>query len=406
MSYFFNTGLLILALLLSGRSTAQRLWQFNKDTVITWYYADGDEFEQDTLDTGKWSYWYGWSRSIFSQKEQEYYTDGKNLELKNGYLNLFAVKEDTTARMVDWLPDSDSMILDGRFYGLNKQLFHYTAGMIQSRKRYKYGYFEMRFRIPEEKGYWPAFWLYGGTPNEEIDWMELKTEKKNAIHVGRHSQKKEENKMRNVFRKKWWGDWVYFKGDLSKGYHVIAGEWTPEYVRYFLNGECIAYSKVPLHEEKVMCANIAVPGKDGSFHPAPDPEIKRSGNFTIDYIRVWTSDQGSAKPFPEMTLKKTNDTLAITKLKSKTKFLYGKRADHENEGFTLSLIPYGHGVYNLQALGKDIPANAHFFVSHGDVISPQALKYGANLLSIPKGQQKATLTVECYGRKLTYNILP
>ncbi len=394
------------ALFPSMNARAQRLWQFNKDTIISWYYADGDEFEADTLDTQTWSYWYGWSRSIFSQKEQQYYTDGKNLELKNGYLNLFATHEDTTARMVDWLPDSDSMILDGRFYGLNKQLFHYTAGMIQSRKTYRYGYFEMRFRIPEEKGYWPAFWLYGGTPNEEIDWMELKTEKKNAIHVGRHSQKKEENKIRKVFRKRWWGDWVYFKGDLSKGYHVIAGEWTPEYVKYFLNGECIAYSKVPLHENKVLSANIAVPGKDGSFHPAPDSSIKRSGNFAIDYIRVWTSKQEAAKLFPETVFKEGNDTLAITKLKSKTTFLYGKRSDHKNEGFTLSLIPRGHGVYNLQALGKDIPANAHFSVSDGYVNSSQALKYGSNLFSIRKGQQRAILTVECYGKKLSYAILP
>lgn len=406
MDRFLKISILATALHLSSNLSAQRLWQFNKDTIITWYYTDGDEFGQDTLDIRKWSYWYGWSRSIFSQKEQEYYTDGKNLELKNGYLNLFAVKEDTTARMVDWLPDSDSMILDGRFYGLNKRLFHYTSGMIQSRKTYKYGYFEARFRIPEEKGYWPAFWLYGGTPNEEIDWMELKTEKKNAIHVGRHSQKKEENKLRDVFRKKWWGDWVYVKGDLSKGYHVIAGEWTPEYVKYFLNGECIAYSKVPLHEEKVLCANIAVPGKDGSFHPAPDTSIKRSGNFAIDYIRVWTSDPGAAKPFPETVFEKKNDTLPITKLTSKTKFLYGKRSDHINEGFVLSLVPYGHGVYNLQALGKNIPADAHFSVSDGSFNSSQALKYGANLFSIRKGQQQATLTVECYGKKLSYVILP
>lgn len=406
MKFFLNLLFPAIALVPCKQLMAQRLWQFNKDTVVEWYYADGNEFENDTLDTKTWSYWYGWSRSIFSQKEQEFYSDGENHELKDGRLNLFALRKDTVARMVDWLPDSDSMILDGRFYGLNKWLFHYTSGMIQSRRTYHYGYFEIRFRMPEEKGYWPAFWLYGGTPNEEIDWMELKTEKKNAIHVGRHSKKREENKLRNGLRKRWWGDWVYFKGDLSKGYHVIAGEWNPAYVKYFLNGECIAYSKVALPEEKVLCANLAVPGKDGSFHPAPDTSIKRSGNFEIDYIRVWTSDQNAMKPFPEASFNQTPLIPAVTRLRSKSKFLYGKRSDHENEGFVLSLIPMGNNHYSLQALGREIPADAHYSLYDGYVNSDAPLTYGDNLFSLRKDQQHATLTVECYGRKLSYVLIP
>lgn len=394
-------------LLLHGKINSQMLWQFNKDTIISWHYAGGDEFNTPKPDTKQWDYWYGWSRSIFSQKEQQYYTDGKNHVLNNGSLNLFALKEDTLARMVDWLPDNDSLILDDRFYGFNKQVFHYTSGMIQSRESYQYGYFEIKFRMPEEKGYWPAFWLYGGTPNEEIDWMELKTEKPHAIHVGRHSKNRDENKMRNVFRKKWWGDWVYFRGNLTQGYHIIAGEWSKDYVKYFLNGECIAFSKVSLPEAKFICVNLAVPGKEGSFHPAPDDQVKRSGNFEIDYIRVWGNNQQQAIPFPE-TLpddqKKINDTISVTRLRSKTNFLYGKRSDHKAEGFTLSLIPLGNGMYNLQALGKDIPSDAHFFYSDGYFVGSSALKYGMNLFST--GKKKTTLTVECYGRKLSYTIIP
>src|ERR1700741_1080798 len=98
--------LLLASLVISQSSIAQKLWQINKDTVYTWYYDDGDEFNAKTVNTDKWKYWYGWTRSIFSQGEQEYYTDGLNHELKDGCLLLSAKKENIDARMVDWQSDT------------------------------------------------------------------------------------------------------------------------------------------------------------------------------------------------------------------------------------------------------------------------------------------------------------
>jgi hypothetical protein len=160
-----------------------------------------------------------------------------------------------------------------------------------------------------------------------------------------------------------------------------------------------------LNEEKILCANLAVPGKDGSFHPAPDEGIKRSGNFEIDYIRIWTSEQQQASYFIDTYFEEKTDTIALSRLQSKTKFLYGNKSQHVNEGFTLSLIPCGNGTYNLQALGRAIPVNAHFSLSDGYFISDTALKYGKNLFSLKKGQTSLKLVVECYGRKLSYTIL-
>ena len=49
---------------------SQVMWQFNKDTVVTWDYQWGDEFNGEKVDEEKWSFWYGWARSIFGNKEQ------------------------------------------------------------------------------------------------------------------------------------------------------------------------------------------------------------------------------------------------------------------------------------------------------------------------------------------------
>ena len=45
------------------------MWQISEDTVITWNYADGDEFNDKKIDTDKWKYSYGWGRTIFANKE-------------------------------------------------------------------------------------------------------------------------------------------------------------------------------------------------------------------------------------------------------------------------------------------------------------------------------------------------
>jgi len=74
------------------------------------------------------------------------------------------------------LPD----ILYGQYpntYGQNDGLF-YFSGEIDTRTRYRYGYFEIRCKLPTHQGAFPAFWLYdaiGSGSNqfyEEIDIFE------------------------------------------------------------------------------------------------------------------------------------------------------------------------------------------------------------------------------------------
>lgn len=392
---------------ISKKHTAQNLWQLNKDTVINWHYFNGDEFNEATLNTNKWNYWYGWSRSIFSHKEQQYYTDGENHEIKNGNLNLFAKREKVTKRIVDHLPDNDSIFNGKKYNGLNKRTFDYTSGMIQSVQKYKYGYFEIKFKMPAEKGYWPAFWLQGGFPNEEIDWMELKTKKKNAIHVGRHSQKREENKIRNVFRKQWWGNWVYFKGNLSDNWNIVSGEWTPNYLKYYLNGECIAYTNISLNIEKTLAVNLAVPGNDGPFHPGPDTSITKSSNYTIDYIRVWSKEEQSVSNINSFK-QTTENILGNTKLKSKTKFLYGKKSIHKNEGIIASLIPIGNNKYELQITGKEIPNDCFYSITNNTstILVSEKLKYGFTIIDLTTLEgSNFELTINYLNQKVTHTLL-
>jgi beta-glucanase (GH16 family) len=386
--------------LLLSTLNAQQLWQINKDTIIQWHYVDGDEFNDSVVNTNKWSYQFGWARSIAANKEQQYYTDGENHKLKNGCLNLIATKKTKEAKLIDYLPESDSIFINENFNGLNKRTFEYLSGMLQSKTKFQYGYFEIKLRYPKEKGFWPAFWLYGGIPNEEIDWLEGKTEKVNKIHVGRHSKIKSENKYRHGFsiKKKWWGTWIKFNGNLNEGFHIISGEWDKNYLKFYLNGECIAYSKLKMDEPKHLVVNLAVPSNDGSFKPGPDKNSIESIIFEVDYIRIWSGEKSNS------TNSKTNFTsttseIQKTRLISKSSMHYGKKADHENEGIIISLFPITENEFELRVLGKKLPSDAKFkIVENENVKCIEELKFGAKKIIIGEHQK---IKLEAYGKEFT-----
>jgi beta-glucanase (GH16 family) len=391
---------------------AQVMWQFDKDSLITWYYQDGDEFNGTKVNTNVWGDWYGWARSISSNKEQQYYTQFKNHFLKDGKLILTAKRQDINARYVDWMADNDTIKNNGKFDGLNKRDFTYSAGMIQSLKDYQYGFFEIKFKIPKEKGFWPAFWLYGATPNEEIDWMELKTEKPNQIHVGRHCQKKEDNYTKTLFGKKVWGDWVKFEGSLNEGYNVLSGVWTANYLKYYLNGECIAIAYTKMPHPKKLVANIAVSSDKGSFPPAPPKDFKDSVNFEIDYIRVWDRSNYAMKNLRVSSYTAKEPVTGSVEIEnsaliSKSKMHYGKKSLHANEGFFVSLMPQEGSKYQLSVLGKEIPTDGVVTLQDetGKIISQTNLKYGVSTYDLLQYQGMILkLHIKALGKEANFDL--
>lgn len=346
---------LVIALLIISfnKAYSQILWNIKTDTVINYYYDFGDEFSETTLDKEKWATNYGWARSIASNKEQQYYTDEGNYEVKNGTLFLTVNRKDINAKLIDWMGENDSIKSNsGVFQGINKRDFKYAAGMIHSKRKFLKGYYEIKFKAPSDKGLWPAFWLYGGkTYNEEIDIMELKGEREDQTHVDSHC--KGCDVVRDIIgQKKSFGGWIKLNGDLDKDYNVISCLWDDEDVRYFLNGKCIAVSKVKFDNPKSLVANVAVAHNKGPFHPGPNDDVVNFSPFIIDYIRVWTKDQQGGS---NVSLKGTdkNPPSANTTARNKPRMLYGKKKDHVNEGIFVSLLNNEDGTYKLYCSGLE-----------------------------------------------------
>lgn len=380
---------------------SQILWQINKDTVITYYYYDGDEFPGTEVSKDKWKSWYGWARSIASNKEQQYYSDYKNHDLKNGCLYLSTKKEDVEAKFIDWMGENDSIKSGkGEFQGINKRKWKYTGGLIHSKKEFLKGYFEIKFKAPSDKGLWPAFWLYGGSPNEEIDIMELKGEREDQIHVDTHCQKCD--MVRNpIGLKRSFGGWIKLNGKLNKGFNVVSGLWLDNEIRFYLNGKCIAVSKVKFDKPKVLATNVAVADNNGPFHPGPDKNDTVFEPLVVDYIRVWTNEESTTSEI--LKVDDVNPEPDNTKAKRSPKMLYGKKKEHVNNGIFVSLIRLEDGNAKLFCNGLKKNESYKLKVTNGDqilleknitdreFIIPYAMSHGTNV-EVTYGNKTASKT--------------
>ena len=115
-----------------------------------------DEFNTNGLpDETKWSYDVGGGG--WGNAEDQYYTGArlKNAEVKDGYLYIKAIKEDFEGKK-------------------------YTSARLVTREKgdWLYGKVEVRAKLPEGRGMWPAIWMLptdyaygGGFASGEIDIM-------------------------------------------------------------------------------------------------------------------------------------------------------------------------------------------------------------------------------------------
>ena len=181
----------------------------------------------------------------------------------------------------------------------------YVSGRVNTSGKhdFTYGIFEARIKVPEGKGFLPAFWmmptdenLYGQWPKcGEIDIMEVIGDSTNrqygTLHFGEpHTQKQ--------------GTYELHGGDFSKEYHVFAVEWEPGIFRWYVDGELFYenndwFTKREGEEEKPypapfdqpfhMILNVAV---GGSWPGYPDETTifdERAAMY-VDYVHVYQKD--------------------------------------------------------------------------------------------------------------------
>ena len=275
--------LIFCLILMEASLTAQLILKPEGDSLITYYYRGGDEFNGTSLNGNMWSNGLGWTRVIMSQ---ELAFSPNKVKVEKGLLGLIANKEDSVYVLHPW--EIDSAWLKKNHAGLDGNRFttHYSAGCVITKEKYHYGLYEVRFRVEEGRGAWPAFWFYGGNKSEEIDAFELKGEKSNRIHVDTHCPDGCDNYRKGLFKKNY-GGWMKVNGNIQEGFLTMQLEWLPDEVRWYLNGHPVAYFKGRFDHPMNIYLNTSVAKNGGSFKPGPDEKTRWPNIFLVDYIRIY-----------------------------------------------------------------------------------------------------------------------
>ncbi len=169
------------------------------------------------------------------------------------------------------------------------------SARVNTNEGWTYGWFEASLKLPEGKGTWPAFWMmptvWSGWPDGgEIDIMEhvgcVPTEVSSSIHCKEYyhaigTQKTAARKIATVMEE----------------FHVYALEWTPEYIKTYVDGELLfEYNPDkypagrnektwPFNKPFQLKLNLAWGGDWGGMYGVDETCLPAT--YEIDYVRVF-----------------------------------------------------------------------------------------------------------------------
>ena len=237
------------------------------DYELVW----SDEFDGTELDTSKWECQIGNGSGGWGNNEKEYYR-AENAVVEDGFLTIAAKEESYNG-------------------------YDYTSARIRTMNKgdWKYGKFEMRAKLPQGQGIWPAFWMmptdnvYGGwAASGEIDIMEYLGHDTNTVYGTIH----------------YGGSWpnnassgTYYsisEGGFNDDFHVYTLIWEEGQIQWLVDGEVYQtqtswYTSghtfpAPFDQRFHIILNEAV---GGNWPGYPDTTTQFPQNFIIDYVRVY-----------------------------------------------------------------------------------------------------------------------
>ncbi len=400
----------VFALIFSANVYSQVMWQVKSTTSKKWYLQVTDEFSSESLNTDLWRSGYPWGNYLF---QFDLLYKPENLEFSNGTVSLVLKKPETSQPITNEPLDVEYLKKKNIFPNDKGEFtYNYSGGAFSSKRQFKYGYFEMRFKANSETGVWPAFWLYGGNPNEEIDFYEGKGERENQVHIDVHCPKGcEDYKGGFLNLKKNWGAWVKMTESLGDGWNIISGEWQPNYVKFFINGQPIGYFEGEFKTAQSLIINSAVSKDKEPFNPGPNSSTKFPNSVLIDYVRVWSQEdtiydiKDKYKLFEYSPATISNNDLYHTKPKRNVNYVYDKVLNEE-EG-TITLLPVFYNKYSLSIAGKkmgkiQVDVIDRFNQKVAGFAIDNTEYYVMDLSNLPTGPYDVKITV--LNQTLTHNV--
>ena len=266
-------------------NTPTQSYTFNNELVWS------DEFDQDgPVSQDKWnvetippnngSWWNG---------ELQFYTDKEdNIRVEEGLLKITAKYES--------------------YEGKN-----YTSARINTQDKFEftYGRVEMRAKLPNWEGMWPAFWLLGanideiGWPNcgeldilEHGDYVKDSTSDdpgliSSAVHYGPQDYSRQTTNVPNkIFFDTGQERFIRSEKIIEQPfeeYHTYSMQWAPDKIQFFIDDEMhfefpMQSQHSPFDKPFFLLLNLAVGGHWTDGYVAPG---FTEATYEIDYVRVY-----------------------------------------------------------------------------------------------------------------------
>ncbi len=331
---------------------SQVLFKFQNDSLYNYTYVGGDEFNDTTINQDNWTL-EPWPRTNMAQ----FFAYNKNnTRINNGVVE-FALKENDSLYTIH--PNEvDSAFIRKQKINLidNTYRLKYTAGIIISKQKVHYGLYELRFKVEEGKGVWPAFWFYGGNKNEEIDVFELKGEKNNKIHIDTHCPEGCDRGYKNKLGFSTnWGGWMPVENYLHDGFNIVMFDWKPEELIWYINGYPLAYFKGSFPNPMYLFLNTQVASRFSAFQPGPDKTTVCPNKFYVDYLRVWQLIPNNDSVILQHSSNfKFSNKFVSNNLNTPSKhrgLMYNKKKFKTEEGF-VSLVLSTNNKITITVLGE------------------------------------------------------
>lgn len=165
----------------------------------------------------------------------------------------------------------------------------YISGILTTQSRFsqKYGYFEMRAKVPVGTGVWPAFWMLaddGGWP-PEVDIMEGRGQRPGDIVMTTHWRIPATQRVERC-------GFDFRVPDASTAFHNYGVLWQPDRITYFIDRQPMSEIKVPVgfDDPMYMIVNLAMGSKNFEGVGFIDGESPDMVAFEIDRISAYQID--------------------------------------------------------------------------------------------------------------------
>lgn len=246
-----------------------------------WQLVWSDEFEGSELDFTKWAVEENGHGG--GNNELQYYLDRpENVRVSDGHLIIEALRETTNQA------------------GTIRQ---FTSGRIRTKRRasWQYGRIEVRAKLPEGHGLWPAIWMlpdsetYGRwAASGEIDIMENKGDRPQRIYGSLHYGATWPDNQHTTH------PYERPTSDFHQAFHTFAIEWEANEIRWYVDEKCYATTDqwhsenaafpAPFNQQFHLILNLAV---GGNWPGPPNSGTTFPAQFQVDYVRVY-KDKGAA----------------------------------------------------------------------------------------------------------------